>query len=320
MKFAPSILFPVAFAASTLAHGFVSQITVDGKVFKGNVPNGKEDPSIIRLISTTSPVKKTSNPDLNCGAGAPHPAADIGNAMPGSKLEFTWDAGNGENWPHNTGPLMTYMASCGSTTCDKFDSTQAKWFKIDQQGRKDDGSGDWIQADVMAGQPARVTLPANLASGNYLIRHEIIALHLATSLGGAEFYPSCSQFTVGGSQTGAPTGKELVSFPGAYNDNDPGIFDPQVFNAGAGYTFPGPPIAAFISAPSSSGVSPTNGASASGTATTGAPTPTSTKSTGTCKLRRKVSSSSAAPAASTIRPRHLSRIMRGLLAHHTVSF
>lgn len=97
MKFASSILFPVAFATSALAHGFVSRITVDGKVFKGNVPNGKEDPSIIRLISTTSPVKGTSNPDINCGQGSPHPAADIGNAMPGSKLEFVWDAGDGSN-------------------------------------------------------------------------------------------------------------------------------------------------------------------------------------------------------------------------------
>ncbi|KNZ76499.1 Cellulose-growth-specific protein, partial [Termitomyces sp. J132] len=49
-------------------------------------------------------------------------------------------------WPHNTGPLMTYLASCGSTTCDKFDSTKAKWFKIDQQGQ--DASGKWIQAEL----------------------------------------------------------------------------------------------------------------------------------------------------------------------------
>ncbi|KAG6872078.1 hypothetical protein C0995_013296 [Termitomyces sp. Mi166 len=320
MKFIASVLLPVAFATSALAHGFVSQITIDGKVFKGNVPNHDENPSIIRLINTTSPVKGATKPEMNCGMGIPHPAVDVGSAMPGSKLEFTWDSGNGGNWPHNTGPMMTYMASCGSTTCDKFDSTQAKWFKIDQQGRKNGNGGDWIQADVMAGQPARVTLPATLAPGNYMIRHEIIALHLGNTLGGAEFYPSCSQFTVGGSQTGAPTTKELVSFPGAYSDNDPGIFDPDVFNPGSPYTFPGPPIAAFASGFSSSGASATNGTSASGTATTSAPTATSTKSTGTCKLKRNVSSFNAAAAASTIRPRHLSRVMRGLIANHVVSF
>ncbi|KAG6896838.1 hypothetical protein C0992_005741, partial [Termitomyces sp. T32_za158] len=96
MKFASSILLPVAFAASALAHGLVTQITVDGTVYKGNDANGK-DPSIIRLVDTTSPVKGATNPDMNCGAGSPPPAADIGKAMPGSKLEFTWGSGFGGN-------------------------------------------------------------------------------------------------------------------------------------------------------------------------------------------------------------------------------
>jgi hypothetical protein len=73
-----------------------------------------------------------------------------------------------------------------------------------------------------------VNVPSTLMPGNYLIRHEIIALHLATAMGGAEFYPSCTQLRVGGNQTGGPADNELVSLPGAYNDNDPGIFDPQV--------------------------------------------------------------------------------------------
>ena len=42
---------------------------------------------------------------------------------------------------------MTYMASCGDTTCDKFDSRDAQWFKIDEAGKKSDGS-TWIQQDI----------------------------------------------------------------------------------------------------------------------------------------------------------------------------
>jgi hypothetical protein len=49
-------------------------------------------------------------------------------------------------WPHQVGPLMTYMASC-DTTCDKFNGSTAKWFKIDQSGK--DGS-TWYQQDVGA--------------------------------------------------------------------------------------------------------------------------------------------------------------------------
>lgn len=71
-------------------------------------------------------------------------------------------------------------------------------------------------------------IPDSLASGQYLIRHEIIALQLAVSEGGAEFYPSCTQVKVGGSQVSTASSSELVSFPGAYADTDPGIFDPNV--------------------------------------------------------------------------------------------
>ena len=126
------------------------------------------------------------------------------------------------------GPMMTYMASCGSTTCDKFDSTTAKWFKIQEIGLDSSSPSGWVQAYLMNGTPANITLPSNLAPGNYLLRHEIIALHLGNIMGGAEFYPSCSQIIVGGSGTGQPSDDELVSLPGAYSDNDPGIYVPSV--------------------------------------------------------------------------------------------
>ena len=105
---------------------------------------------------------------------------------------------------------------------------------------------------LVTGGVANASLPKTLAAGNYLVRHEIIALHLANSFGGAEFYPACAQIRVGGSGTGAPTPDELVSIPGAYSDNDPGIFDPNIFNASAPYVFPGPAIASFVDATSSS--------------------------------------------------------------------
>jgi hypothetical protein len=86
----------------------------------------------------------------------------------------------------------------------------------------------YFTAVETAGVAANVTLPNNIAPGAYLIRHEIIALHLADKAGGAEFYPSCSQIRVGGSGTGVPKDSELVSLPGAYSDTDPGILVPDV--------------------------------------------------------------------------------------------
>lgn len=38
-----------------------------------------------------------------------------------------------------------------------------------------------------------VTVPEDIAPGNYLLRSEVIALHVASSVGGAQFYMSCFQ-------------------------------------------------------------------------------------------------------------------------------
>lgn len=76
--------------------------------------------------------------------------------------------------------------------------------------------------------PANVTIPSNIAPGNYLLRSELISLQLAMSIGGAEFYPGCIQLSIGGSGTGAATSSEECTLPGCYSDTDPGIYDPNV--------------------------------------------------------------------------------------------
>lgn len=52
-------------------------------------------------------------------------------------------------------------------------------------------------------------IPSCLAPGDYLVRHEIIALSDAYKTGGCQFYPSCAQVTVLGSGTVNPTGYAL---------------------------------------------------------------------------------------------------------------
>jgi len=277
------VLSALTFLPSVSAHGFVKTLVIDGKSYQGNVPNASPSPSVIRQISTIDPVKGASNPNLNCGQTA-QKASLVADAQPGSALQFFWAAGGGQNWPHNTGPVITYMASCGSTTCDKFDSTQAKWFKIDQAGQ--DSKGVWAQQTLQSGAPFNLTLPSNIAPGQYLMRHEIIALHLAQTVGGAEFYPSCSQVKIGGSGTGVPS--STVSFPGAYSDQDPGIFDPDVYNPGANYTFPGPPLSNFVASNSSSSAqTPSASPPASPSTASSAQASASAGSSKTCKSGQK---------------------------------
>ena len=136
---------------------------------------------------------------------------------------------------------------------------------------------------IVNGKPATLSLPTDVASGDYLVRHEIIALHLAVTQGGAEFYPSCTQIRIGGSQTGTPN--QTVSFPGAYNDNDPGIYDTNVYSDQA-YVFPGPPVSNLASPADMAGgqtpsPNPSDGAAPTATSSStkgNKPKPTSTGS------------------------------------------
>jgi len=104
---ASTLFFPFLAAALSLipsahAHGFVSTFAVDGKEYKGNIPNGRTDPSPIRQVSDQSPIHGATNPTTNCGMGAPN-AALVVDAMPGSKLSWGWKTASLGNWPHNTG-------------------------------------------------------------------------------------------------------------------------------------------------------------------------------------------------------------------------
>lgn len=65
------------------------------------------------------------------------------------------------------------------------------------------------------------TIPASTSDGDYLLRVEHIALHMAMQANKAQFYLSCTQIKITGGGSGSPS--PLVSLPGAYKSSDPGI-------------------------------------------------------------------------------------------------
>lgn len=278
-----ALLAITALAPLVNAHGYMNAIVVAGKKYDGPVPNnGGGQQFVIREVNTVDPVKGSDNPGLSCGSGA-SPAALVADAAPGDVVGFEWANGEGGPWVHNTGPVMTYMASCGSGSCTSFDSSQAEWFKIDEKGRKDDGT--WFMSNYNDHPDAQleVTLPTNLPAGEYLVRHELIGLHNALSQGGAEFYPSCAQLRLSAptkADAKLPSGNEVVTFPGGYSDTDPGILVPDVYNPGASYTFPGPNVVNDSeNAPGSSGSDGSSGSSDPTGSDAAAPgTPTSSDS------------------------------------------
>lgn len=48
-------------------------------------------------------------------------------------------------WPHNTGPIMHYMAQCQGS-CATYNSSGAEWFKISEQGYQ--SGTTWYQAEL----------------------------------------------------------------------------------------------------------------------------------------------------------------------------
>jgi hypothetical protein len=95
--------------------------------------------------------------------------------------------------------------------------------------------------DSLGKSQVSFTIPKCLEDGEYLFRVEHVALHSASSAGGAQFYLSCAQLHVtGGSGTGRP--QDLVSFPGAYKATDPGLMINIYNNGGKAYQPAGPKV------------------------------------------------------------------------------
>ena len=81
-------------------------------------------------------------------------------------------------------------------------------------------NGTWGLGTVMSTLAWTTTIPASLAPGAYFLRIELLALHQANA---PQFYPECAQLIVTGSGTASPPSSYLVSIPGAWTANDPGV-------------------------------------------------------------------------------------------------
>jgi hypothetical protein len=255
-------LLPVLVSVGLVAgHGHVTGIVVDGKYNKGwdaemkyqnpipptggwqadNLDNGFISPSAF------------SSADIIC-----HKSAKNGNAyvtaQPGSKVTFQWNT-----WPvSHKGPVFDYIASCGGD-CTTVAKEKLLWTKF-AEGAWISGNdpGAWVCSfscilfcaavtdssqvtdDLVAKNFSwTTTIPANIAPGNYVIRHEIIALHAAGQSNGAQAYPQCVNFKIEGTGTAALSGG--VAATSFYKASDPGILF-NLYSKFTGYTIPGPAL------------------------------------------------------------------------------
>ncbi|KAI0740476.1 glycosyl hydrolase family 61-domain-containing protein [Earliella scabrosa] len=280
MRFLSTAFVAVGLSVTrVMAHGVVISFTANGKSYAGEAspynPQNKE-PSPIRFVNTTDPVTDFAANTLACGflSTDEHHGGDFDAPVDaGSKVAAQWS-----KWPHVLGPMDVYMASCPGTCSDVSDPSILQWFKVYEVAGKGDGSKEWAQKDISEGKPFEFEIPADLKSGNYIARIEIIALHSVKP----EFYPQCVQIAVQGSGNLVPAPEDLVSFPGAYKADDPG-FNAHVFEPSfdlSEYTFPGGPKAKLVQ-DSGSASAPTSTSGGSESASPGVTSVPDTATVGT---------------------------------------
>ncbi|PBP28833.1 Glycosyl hydrolase family 61 [Diplocarpon rosae] len=326
----PALVGSAILALQVSAHGTVSGIVADG-VYPGYSANYQYMATQPVVVGWSTP-QDTDNgfiapdayadPNIICHKNATNAQASA-TVKAGGTVELQWTT-----WPSSHhGPVLDYLADCGGD-CKTVDKTTLKFFKIDGVGLLDDTTlpGNWATDTLEANNNTwSVTIPASIAPGNYVLRHEIIALHSAGQVNGAQNYPQCVNLQVTGSGTDSPAGTLGTAL---YQETDAGI-EVNIYATIASYAIPGPAlyegaVAASQGVGSATGVAPaavttTPAATqiqvqvtptpANSAYPTAAPTDNSTQSQSqsACKSKSKIKTSSSAalstaPAAPHARP------------------
>lgn len=179
-------------------------------------------------------VTNVASPDIRCYQAQTAPS--VATVPAGATVHYI--ASQQVNHP---GPTQYYLAKVPEGQSVKtWDGAGAVWFKFHTEMPLAGGSGgqSWPAQNLY--QTANATIPAATPSGDYLLRVEQIALHLAQTADGAQFYLACSQVTITGGDDGTPG--PLMAFPGAYKATDPGILVNLGRVSSTTYVPPGPAV------------------------------------------------------------------------------
>ncbi|KAK4230419.1 polysaccharide monooxygenase [Podospora fimiseda] len=284
-----TILASLAGAALVAAHGHVSHVIINGVQYRNYNPSSdfyQSNPPPVLGWSALNQDNGFVEPnnfgtsDIICHKGSA-PGKGYATIQAGDKINLVWNP----EWPaSHVGPVIDYLANCNGP-CDTVDKSSLRWFKIGGAGY-DSANREWAAETLIKnGNSWLVQIPADLKAGNYVLRHEIIALHGGPNPNGAQAYPQCLNFRIEGGGNNSPAGVPATSF---YRAADPGIlFNPFVSNPQ--YPVPGP---ALIPGVPSSIAQSTSVATRTASATVGgatAPVP-------------PVTTSAAAPVTTTARP------------------
>ncbi|WVQ72147.1 hypothetical protein IAR50_001692 [Cryptococcus sp. DSM 104548] len=147
----------------------------------------------------------------------------VANATTGDTVTVTWNT-----WPtSHKGSVTRWMAHCPDDLCAGTADADMTWFKISQSSY-DEATDSWPTDYIAANLNWTFTLPTNLAGGQYLLRHELLAMHIT---GAPQIYPVAikMQLTSSGSVTPSPTG----TFPNMYTSSDDMAMSQNIYSGSA---------------------------------------------------------------------------------------
>ncbi|KAN0104580.1 lytic polysaccharide monooxygenase [Hyaloscypha variabilis] len=226
----------VALVSKVAAHGTVTGVVADGVYYEGYHSNFQYLATQPIVVGWSIPEDQSNgfiapdayaSSDIICHLAATN-AQTSATVAAGGQVELQWTV-----WPtSHHGPVIDYLANCNGD-CTTVDKTTLEFFKIG----------------------GTVIIPSDIAPGNYVLRHEIIALHSAGSVDGAQNYPQCVNLEVTGSGTATPDG---VLGTALYSETDPGI-EINIYTSLSTYIVPGPTLySSAISATQTGGVAITS--------------------------------------------------------------
>ncbi|KAK3368586.1 glycosyl hydrolase family 61-domain-containing protein [Podospora didyma] len=244
---------------SALAHSLLVGVIINGKNYHGYDPRpGAVNPADRVGWLTTAEDQgyvsalNYSTPDIVCHRGGKSPVAHA-PVRAGDKVHVQWNG-----WPAgHQGPVISYVAPCKSTKgdgCTSADKNTLSWTKIENgepglfNPLTSPPPGDWASNHLANNNNSwLVGIPTGLKPGPYVLRHEIIALHFAAELGGAQNYPLCINLWVEAPAPGVPVKpfNLAAGIPATkmYKSTDPGILIDIYKTQTTSYVIPGPTVA-----------------------------------------------------------------------------
>ncbi|EPE03845.1 glycoside hydrolase family 61 protein [Ophiostoma piceae UAMH 11346] len=299
--FSKALFTVVAGATAVAAHGFVNEIVINGVEFPGfgvtTDSYSTNPPTVIGWKETATDLgfvgpESYASSDIICHKEAEN-AKGHAQVAAGDNVFIQWNT-----WPEShKGPVLNYLAACSDAGCESVDKTGLEFFKIGEKGLLTDATnagtpGKFASDELITnGLGWMVNIPASIAPGFYVLRHEMIALH---STGSPQNYPQCINIEVTGSGTDVPSGVKGTEL---YKATDAGLAF-NIYGTYSSYPIPGP---ALYSGATELATQSTSAVTSTGAATTGTALALATSAPATTSAAAATTTAAAAtsPAAVT---------------------